>query len=215
MRLTSKHKKQSEDPNLNVPQETSRREDNIERLSKEIDVLTRVLAEEKARSADYLNRLKYLQADFENLQKRTKRDSDEAISRANERLVARLLIILDDMEIALKVSSDIENSQVVRSGFELILGKLRDILKDEGLARIEAAGRPFDPSFHEATDQTLKDDAPDGMILEELKAGYTLKGKVLRPSIVTVVKNVKEPPSEEAGRNAATNSTELEKSNKS
>lgn len=186
-----------------VASEPSQKEADLETLTKELASVKKAFADEKARSADYLNRLKYLQAELENLQKRTKREIEEIVERANERLISRLLVIVDDMEIAMNASLKIENCQAVRSGFELVLKKIREILEDEGLDRIEAVGKQFDPSIHEAANQTPREDAPDGSVVEELRPGYMLKGKLLRPSIVVVAKNPKEHPSEEAANKAA------------
>lgn len=186
-----------------VASEPSQKEADLETFTKELASVKKALADEKERSADYLNRLKYMQAELENLQKRTKREIEEFVERANERLIARLLVIVDDMEIAMKASLKIENCQAVRSGFELVLNKIREILEDEGLDRIEAVGKQFDPSIHEAANQTPREDAPDGSVVEELRPGYMFKGKLLRPSIVVVAKNPKEHLSEEAANKAA------------
>ena len=186
-----------------VPSEPSQKEADLETLTKELASVKKALADEKERSADYLNRLKYMQAELENLQKRTKREIEEFVERANERLIYRLLVIVDDMEIAIKASLKIENCQAVRSGFEIVLSKIREILEDEGLDRIEAVGKQFDPSIHEAANQTPREDAPDGSIVEELRPGYMFKGKLLRPSMVVVAKNPKEHLSEEAANKAA------------
>jgi len=186
-----------------VASEPSQKEADLETLTKELASVKKAFADEKARSADYLNRLKYLQAELENLQKRTKREIEEIVERANERLISRLLVIVDDMEIAMNASLKIENCRAVRSGFELVLKKIREILEDEGLDRIEAVGKQFDPSIHEAANQTPREDAPDGSVVEELRPGYMFKGKLLRPSIVVVAKNPKEHPSGEAANKAA------------
>ena len=66
------------------------------------------------------------------------------------------------------------------------------VLEKEGLVRLDALEKQFDPKYHEAADQTLRDDAPDGLIIEEIKAGYIFKGKILRSSLVTIAKNPKE-----------------------
>lgn len=186
-----------------VTSEPSQKETDLETLTKELASLKKALADEKERSADYLNRLKYMQAELENLQKRTKREIEEFVERANERLISRLLVIVDDMEIAMKASLKIENCQALRSGFELVLNKIREILEDEGLDRIEAVGKQFDPSIHEAANQTPREDAPDGSIVEELRPGYMFKGKLLRPSMVVVAKNPEKHLSEEAANKAA------------
>jgi molecular chaperone GrpE len=157
-----------------------------------IEILQKALADEKNRSNDYLNQLKYLQADMENLQKRTKKELDITVQRANENLISKLLVILDDMELALKSSLEDENCRQLKSGFQLILDKMQHILEKEGLVRIDAVGKQFDPTHHEAVDQTLRDDKPDGLIMEEIKSGYAFKGKLLRSSLVTISRNPRE-----------------------
>jgi molecular chaperone GrpE len=157
-----------------------------------IEILRKALADEKNRSNDYLNQLKYLQADMENLQKRNRKELDVTVQRANENLISKLLVILDDMKLALNSPLEIENSQQLKSGFQLILDKMQHILEKEGLVRIDALGKQFDPTHHEAVDKTLRDDKPDGLIMEEMKSGYTFKGKLLRSSLVTIAKNPRE-----------------------
>jgi molecular chaperone GrpE len=157
-----------------------------------IEILRKALADEKYRSNDYLNQLKYLQADMENLQKRNRKELDVTVQRANENLISKLLVIFDDMELALNSTLEVENYQQLKSGFQLILDKMQHILEKEGLVRIDALGKKFDPTHHEAVDQTLRDDKPDGLIMEEMKSGYTFKGKLLRSSLVTIAKNLRE-----------------------
>lgn len=157
-----------------------------------IITLRKALADEKNRSNEYLNQLKYLQADIENLQKSTKKELDITVQRANESLISNLLVILDDMELALKSSLETENCRQLKSGFQLILEKIQHILEKEGLVRIDALGKQFDPTCHEAADQTSRADEPDGLIVEEIKAGYIFKGKILRSSLVTIVRNPNE-----------------------
>ncbi|MEM3380826.1 MAG: nucleotide exchange factor GrpE [Candidatus Bathyarchaeia archaeon] len=157
-------------------------------LKKEVDRLNLALASEKAKSERYLNQLKYMQAEIENIQKRVRRETDEIIKRANERLISNLLTILDDMEMALKLSHGTHDCEDLRSGLELIMKKIMNILEDEGLIRIEAVGKPFNPEIHEAADQVLKEDVPEGIIVNEIRAGYIFKGKLLRPSVVVVSK---------------------------
>ena len=190
------HKERSK-PEPKVTSEPSQKEADLEALTIEVASLRKALSDEKERSADYLNRLKYMQAELENLQKKTNKEIDEIVERADEKLISKLLVVVDEMEMAMKASSKVENCKAVRSGFELILEKLREILKNEGLIRIEAVGKQFDPSFHEAADQTHREDAPEGSIVEELRPGYMIKGRLLRPSVVVVAKNPTEQPSEE------------------
>ena len=159
-----------------------------------IITLQKALADEKNRSDEYLNQMKYLQADIENLKKSTKKELDMTIQRANESLISKLLVILDDMEFALKSSPEIENYRQLKSGFQLILEKMQHILEKEGLVRIDSLGKQFDPTCHEAADQILREDQPDGSIIGEIKAGYYFKGKIMRSSLVTISKNPREFP---------------------
>jgi molecular chaperone GrpE len=167
-------------------------QNNFGTTGERIEILQKALADEKNRSNDYLNQLKYLQADMENLQKRNRKELDVTIQRANENLISKLLVIFDDMKLALNSPSEIENCRQLKSGFQLILDKMQHILEKEGLVRIDALGKQFDPTHHEAVDQTLRDDKPDGLIMEEMKSGYVFKGKLLRSSLVTIAKNPRE-----------------------
>ncbi len=159
-----------------------------------IITLQKALADEKNRSNEYLNQLKYLQADIENLRKSTKKELDITVQRANESLISKLLVVLDDMELALKSTLEIENYRHLKSGFQLILEKMQHILEKEGLVRIDSLGKQFDPTCHEAADQILREDQPNGLIIEEIKPGYFFKGKIMRSSLVTVARNPSEIP---------------------
>ncbi len=194
----NENEEQPESPQRTAHSSPSQGIIDAKNLEEEVEHLKRELAGEKKRAAEYLNRLKYLQAELENLQKRTKREIEEITARATERLISKLLVIIDDMEVAAKASAVIDDSNVIKSGFDLILQKFRGILESEGLAKIEAVGKKLDPVVHEAGSQIVSEDAPDGIVLEELKAGYALKGKLLRPSVVVVAKNPKKPTPEEA-----------------
>ncbi|MGQ9542950.1 MAG: nucleotide exchange factor GrpE [Candidatus Bathyarchaeia archaeon] len=174
------------------PETVQEEEGRRSELEVEVERLNEALASEKARSEGYLNRLKYLQAEIENIQKRARRDVEEITRRANERLISSLLTVIDDMEMAVKVSYGGQNCEGLRSGLELIMKKFMSILEGEGLTRIEAVGKPFDPAVHEAADQIVKEDTPEGMIVDELRAGYIFKGKLIRPSIVIVAKNIRQ-----------------------
>jgi len=173
-------------PNVSDVSLSPQNKASSETAKREMESLQKALDEEKARSADCLNRLKYFQADLENLQKRAKKDTEDIVARANQQLISKLLVIVDDMEAATKAPSGEGKSEALRSGFVLILDKLRSILMNEGLERIEAVGRHFDPAAHEAANKVLREDLPDGTVVEEIRSGYMLKGKLLRPTVVVV-----------------------------
>jgi len=161
-----------------------------EKANEKIDALIITLAEEKKHSEEYLNRLKYLQADFDNYRKRTDRQLEEVKKSSNQRLVCELLGILDELEMAVKTGSEAGPVDVLIQGVEMTLKKLRKILEAEGVSPIMCVGKHFDPSVHAAVSTVEKEGVEEGTVLEEVRRGYTMNEKVIRPSIVKVaVKN--------------------------
>jgi molecular chaperone GrpE len=145
------------------------------------------LEAEKKRSQDYLTRLKYLQADFENLKKRYDRQMDETKNYCNERLVIQLLDVQDELEMALKNAQSAGSAQTLIEGVQMTLKKLRKVLEQEGVSSIECeAGKVFNPSCHNAVAVTERDDVEACVVTEEVRKGYVMKDKVVRPSIVKV-----------------------------
>ncbi len=137
-------------------------------------------------AADELNS-KYLRlyADFENYRKRVNKDKEDLIRYGNESLLYELLPAIDNLELALKHASGEVNSGLVQ-GVEVTLKELQRTLEKFGLARIDAAGKPFDPTVHHAMSQVERDDMDEKLIAEEFRAGYKYRDKVLRPSLVAV-----------------------------
>ena len=152
----------------------------------QIEELMRDLETEKQRSQDYLDRLKYAQADIENVKKRYDRQLEEARKYCTEPLVVKLLEVLDELELAVKHAQSSNNAETLVQGVEMTLKKLQKVLKDEGVTVIEALGKPFDPSKHVAVARIEKDDADECAVIEEVRKGYMMREKVIRPSIVKV-----------------------------
>jgi molecular chaperone GrpE len=145
------------------------------------------LEAEKKRSQDYLTRLKYLQADFENLKKRYDRQMEETKNYCNERLVVQLLDVQDELEMALKNAQSAGSAQTLIDGVQMTLKKLRKVLEQEGVSPIACeAGKVFNPSCHNAVAVTERDDVDACVVTEEVRKGYRMKEKVIRPSIVKV-----------------------------
>jgi molecular chaperone GrpE len=141
---------------------------------------------EKKHSEDYLNRLAYLQADLENLKKRYDRETQQIRAYGNERLIVSLLDIVDELELALKVSSS-STQKTMTEGVEMTLKKLRKVLEQEGVSPIECKqGKTFDPSCHNAVATVERDDLAPCTIVEEIRKGYMLKDRLIRPCIVKV-----------------------------
>jgi molecular chaperone GrpE len=128
-----------------------------------------------------------LYAEFENYKKRVNKDKEDLIKYGNENLLTELLPVIDNLEMALKHASNNVSSGLVQ-GVEITLKELKKILEKFGLTAIEADGKPFDPLIHHAMLQVERDDVKENMVAEELRKGYMLKDKVLRPALVAVSK---------------------------
>lgn len=155
-------------------------EEKIESMQKELEEKTR-LAEER------LEKLKYLQADFDNYRKNFEKEKEKIIELANENLIKELLVIVDDFEKAVQSMENEKNKE----GLEMIQKNFFKILERHGLKKIESLGKKFDPYYHEALLKE-KSDKEDGMILEEIQPGYMLKSKIIRHSKVKVADNSSE-----------------------
>jgi molecular chaperone GrpE len=160
-----------------------------ERNTSVSEQVTRLEAEKKELTETMVRR----QADFDNYRKRIERERQEEHRRGVGRLIEELLPVLDGFERGLKAHDDPAYEEY-RKGLELIYRQLWDSLSRHGLERIAAAGKQFDPHFHQAIERVETRDYPDGAIVEVLQDGFLFHGRVLRPSIVRVAAN-----SDEAG----------------
>jgi molecular chaperone GrpE len=138
----------------------------------------------RAEAAEYLDHLRRLQAEFDNYRKRVLKEQTDAVERAAAPAIRRLLEVLDDFELALMSANDKPDFDRFLHGVELVYAKLADTLKAEGLERIDAQGKPFDPEQHEALMQTGEGDHLT--VADVLRPGYTLHGRVIRPAGVRV-----------------------------
>ncbi|MEM2119282.1 MAG: nucleotide exchange factor GrpE [Candidatus Bathyarchaeia archaeon] len=172
-----------------------------EEEKKKLEELAQALEEEKRRSEDYLNRLKYAQADLENLKKRAARELEEAKKYCNENLVVSLLEVVDELEMALKSQCTSETAEALAKGVEMTLKKLKKILEKEQVYPIECIGKPFDPAKHEAVARVEDENSEGCKVIEEVRKGYIMKGKVIRPSIVKVSVNPLSEPKKEVDPN--------------
>ncbi len=161
-------------------EEQSKSDEQIESLKEAVET-------EKKRSEEYLTQLKYAKADIENLKKRFDRQVAEVKEYANERIVIELLDVVDELELAIESGRSSGSAEALIQGVELTLKKLRKILENEGVAPIKCVGECFDPLKHNAVAK-IEEEGVDGCkIVEEVRRGYTMREKVIRPSIVKVV----------------------------
>ena len=143
------------------------------------------LAEARAQAAEYRDHLQRLQADFENFRKRTIRSQERLVESELQRFVQQLLEVLDEFDLALIAAERSPDFESFRKGVELVYAKLADTLRSEGLERIEAEDKPFDPNEHEALMQTGEGDG-EPRVAEVFRQGYKLRGSVIRPASVRV-----------------------------
>lgn len=156
-------------------------------LEEKMTELEASLKEEREKADRYLNQLKYTRADLENLQKRTQKIIEEALDRANGRLLMQLLPILDELDLAVEAAETTKGDIV--EGVEMVRNKLAKLMESEGLSPIEALGESFDPRLHEAVLEVQTEDHPDGSIVEEYRKGYKYRDRVLRASMVKVARS--------------------------
>lgn len=127
-------------------------------------------------------------ADFDNYRKRIDRERRDLVDYAATELIAEVLPVLDDLERALEQPSTPEVA-AYRQGVELVHRKMVDLLKKRGVTPIAAAGEMFDPNVHEAVVHEVSDAHEEGTITGELRRGYRLKDRLLRPAMVKVAKS--------------------------
>jgi molecular chaperone GrpE len=154
----------------------------------EEDAIAADLAKARAEAESYLDDLRRLQADFDNYRKRTLREQTARAASASQALVTRLLPVLDNFELAVSAAEQSRDFDRMLKGVEMVFGELRLALEGEGLVKIEAEGKPFDPERHEAVIAVEEEDTEPGMVVDIVRAGYELRGKVLRPAMVKVAK---------------------------
>jgi molecular chaperone GrpE len=157
------------------------------------------LARLQAEKDELMQSMVRRQADFENYRKRIERERQDDRRHGVGRLIEELLPVLDSFERALKAHDDPAYEEY-RKGLELIYLKLWDTLARHGLERITAAGKAFDPNYHQAIERVESDEHPDGTVLEVLQDGFIYHGRVIRPSIVRVSHNAGHP---EGGKSSA------------
>jgi molecular chaperone GrpE len=136
---------------------------------------------------DYYDRLLRKTAEFDNYRRRVERERREQGDQAVRDLLLELLLVIDDFELALDVDAG-DRPNPYRKGVELIHAKLHDLLKKYGVRPIEALGTPFDPNLHEAVAHEASPGRADGEVIEELRRGYMIGDRLLRPAMVKVAK---------------------------
>ena len=156
-------------------------EHTIEELTEELDKARREIEETNDRLLRGL-------ADFDNYRKRIAREREHMTKCANEDLIKRLLEVVDNIELALEAAGETTDLDGFKQGVELIYKRMSEILSREGLCPITCLGEDFDPNYHEAVMAIDAEGTEPEKVVEEMQKGYTLDGRVIRPSKVVVSK---------------------------
>jgi len=147
------------------------------------------IAQLKAERDQLLDRLARMQAEFENARKRAEREKVEFRDHVTGSVVEQFLPVVDNFELALKSAGSVEQ---LRSGVNLIVKQMEEILEKMQVSAIPAVGEAFDPHVHEALGTVEHDDVPDQHVAEEIRRGYKIRDRLLRPALVRVAHNSKQ-----------------------
>lgn len=137
-----------------------------------------------------MNKLRYLMADFDNYRKRTERQIESKINQGKAELFLKFVSIHDDLFRAIETSKQCKSDQVVIEGLEGILRNVETLFDAEGVKEIETTGTPFDPNIHDAISFKYDDTVPENTVIAEIRKGYMISDKVLRPSLVEISKRI-------------------------
>jgi molecular chaperone GrpE len=175
------------------PIEEEEKVEDIEALRAELESVKNELRRAKESSESNLNKMKYLMADFDNYRKQMEKQLASKAESIKAELLLKFLNIRDDYLRALSVARQSKSEQggVVIEGLEGILKNIDSLFTSEGVREIEAVGTPFDPNVHDAIAYSARDDLAENTVTAEIRKGYMLNGRVLRPSLVEISKIVK------------------------
>lgn len=148
-----------------------------------------------AKADENWDRLLRTTADFDNFKKRAARERQEAARFANESLIQKLLPVLDNFEMALAAAQtgQAANVESLSAGVVMIQQQLKAALAEFGVEEVDATGKPFDPNVHEAVSQQESAEVAEGHVLQQLRKGYKLRDRLLRPATVVVARSPAAP----------------------
>ncbi len=145
-------------------------------------------AEEKLKAEidDLNNRYLRLAADFDNYRKRQAQEKQDLLEYGAAETLTKIITAIDTIERAQEQIEKIEDVNIIKESYNVVIKQLMDILQKCGLEKIETQGQKFDPNFHEAVAQTPTNEYEDQTIISQAQTGYKMKDRVLRPSMVIV-----------------------------
>jgi molecular chaperone GrpE len=146
------------------------------------------LSESSGQKQEYLDKLLRLHAEFENFKKRSVKDKQQFIKFATESLIFELINILDNFERAFDSANKMNDFKSLHQGVEMILKQIHQVLKKNGVKKIDCVGKAFDPAQQEAIAHIETDKYPENTVVEEVQKGYLLEDRLIRPVVVKVAK---------------------------
>jgi molecular chaperone GrpE len=144
----------------------------------------------KEEADNNMNKLRYLMADFDNYRKQMERQIESKINQGKAELILKFVSIHDDLSRAIETAKQGKSDQVVIEGLEGILRNVETLFDAEGVKEIETTGTPFDPNIHDAISFKYDDTVPENTVIAEIRKGYMISDKVLRPSLVEISKRI-------------------------
>ncbi|HEY7570351.1 MAG TPA: nucleotide exchange factor GrpE [Nitrososphaeraceae archaeon] len=164
--------------------------DKTKALEQELDEVKELLTTTRQLADNNLNKLKYMAADFDNYRKQIDRQMNTRIESNRAELLSRFLNVYDDFSRALEMAEQCNSDPMVIEGLQGINKNLKHLLEAEQVREIEAVDTPFDPNIHDAISFSYRDDLPESTVTKEIRKGYMINGKILRPSLVEVSKKI-------------------------
>ena len=172
----SSHDEKDQDYIIHLENQLSQTEEERQKANEEAD--------------NNLNKLRYLMADFDNYRKRMERQVESKINQGKAELILKFVSIHDDLSRAVETAKQGKSEQVVIEGLEGILRNVETLFDAEGVKEIETTGTPFDPNIHDAISFKFDDTVPENTVIAEIRKGYMISDKVLRPSLVEISKKI-------------------------
>ncbi len=165
-------------------------DNNIANLKEDLAIIKEELLAARKSSDNNLNKLKYLMAEFDNYRKQMEKQIDSRIESGKGELLLKFLGLRDDYLRALEMAKQSKSEAVVIEGLEGILKNFDSLLKSEGVMEIETIGTPFDPNVHDVIGFSHEEEIEENIITKEIRKGYMLNNKVLRPSLVLISRKI-------------------------
>jgi molecular chaperone GrpE len=172
----SSHDEKDQDYIIHLENQLSQTEEECQKAKEEAD--------------NNLNKLRYLMADFDNYRKRMERQVESKINQGKAELILKFVSIHDDLSRAVETAKQGKSEPVVIEGLEGILRNIENLFDAEGVKEIETTGTPFDPNIHDAISFKFDDTVPENTVIAEIRKGYMISDKVLRPSLVEISKKI-------------------------